>query len=59
MENIKMVVEGPLLFLQIDLTDNRGMGRKNIVVASTGGPYRIPGTEVWLNLYAYKKTTPK
>jgi hypothetical protein len=52
--NVELSVQGDILTIKIDLTENSGAGARNIIVASTGNDIQIPGTDVRLKVFAYK-----
>jgi hypothetical protein len=56
-ENIEMTVDGHTLTLVIDLTHEAGLSasKKNMVIASTRGNVKIPGTDATFGLNVYKK----
>lgn len=56
MKNVEMLVEGNILHIQVDLSQDFGPSKsgKTIVVASTEGNQEIPehtGTFIGLNIY--------
>jgi len=58
MQNIKMNVDGNILKITVDLTQDLGPSKsgKTIMVATTNGNASIPNTEemMGLNVYRYK-----
>jgi hypothetical protein len=55
MKNVTIVVDGDKLTIEVDLTEEHGLSSsgKSIIVASSEGPYRLPGREerVGINIY--------
>lgn len=59
--NIACEVKGDELIIRINLADRHGPSAsgKTIIVASSSGNQKIPGTEVTLGLNAYVKNPAK
>ena len=60
MKNVEMAVEGTVLTIKVDLTQDFGPSAsgKTIIIASTAGNVSIPEDEeikIGLNVYKYKK----
>jgi len=57
MENIEMSMDGNILTLRIDLTHEAGLSasKKNMIIASTKGNVKIPGTDASMGVNVYKK----
>ena len=57
MENIEMTVDGNKLTLVIDLSHEAGLSasKKNMVIATTRGNTKIPGTDATMGINVYKK----
>lgn len=58
MKNIDMVVEGDILTITVDLSQDNGMSKsgKTQIIASTEGNKAVPGHEsarIGLNIYRY------
>ena len=55
MKNVKYVIDGDKLTIEVDLTEEHGLSSsgKSIIVATTEGPFRVPGREerIGLNIY--------
>jgi hypothetical protein len=61
MKNVEMAVEGNILTIKVDLTEEFGPSSsgKTIIIASTEGNVSVPGDEdkmVGLNVYRKKAT---
>lgn len=62
MQNIRLKIEGPRLFIEIDLTDNCGASNKSVVVATTKGSDGMlpwPWNMMRLQLYLTKPLPSK
>lgn len=57
MENISMTLDGDILTLKVNMSQELGLSasKKNVVIASTRGNAKIPGTEASFGLNVYKK----
>ena len=57
MENIEMTIEGKILTIKVDLTQELGKSGsgKSMVIASTRGNAKVPGTEASIGLNVYRK----
>ena len=57
MENIIATIKGTTLTLEIDLTAPGSLSKseKNVVIATTRGSAKIPGSEFTLGLNLYRK----
>jgi hypothetical protein len=55
MKNVKYVIDGDKLKIEVDLTEEHGLSSsgKSIIVATSEGPFRVPGREerIGLNIY--------
>lgn len=55
--NVDFDIDGDILTIRIDLKARQGRSStgKSVIVASTGGNQKVPGTDVSLGLNAYVK----
>jgi hypothetical protein len=59
MKNVEITVEGNILTLKIDLTQDFGQSSsgKSQIIATTEGNYSLPGREEKVGLNVYRKVT--
>jgi hypothetical protein len=57
MQNVKMTVKGDILTIEVNLTKDLGPSStgKTRIVASTEGPVTVSGSEIKVNMTAFKK----
>jgi len=60
MENMDLNIEGNTLTITVDLSKELGPSgsRKNMIIASTRGNAKIPGTDATIGLNIYRKYNP-
>ena len=59
-ENVQATIEGDELVIRCNINEDQvdaqpSASRKTLVLATSGGAIRIPGTELKLNLTLYRK----
>lgn len=56
MKNVNMKVEGSILHIEVDLSQDFGLSKsgKSIIIASSSGNKSIPGTDAKIGLNIYR-----